>query len=223
MAELEIKRKDGQAAGKHTLSEKLAGASASHTTIHRTIVAEEANARQGTAVTKGRPDVRGGGRKPYKQKKTGNARQGSTRSPHYAHGAMAMPLEMRDYTKKVNKKERRAAILTAFAAHIDAGNVTVVDSIAFADPKTKDALALLKALEVDQNPRVLVILPAYDEVTFKSFRNIPNVTVRTAPASVKEGEDAVKTQAFSARDLLIARKVLIAQEALVKIEEVWAK
>jgi large subunit ribosomal protein L4 len=224
MSEVTIKRQDGKDAGTYTLSEKLAGASASHTTLHRTVVAEEANARQGTQQTKGRSDVRGGGRKPYKQKKTGNARQGSTRSPHYAHGATAMPIVPRDYTKKVNKRERRAAILTSLGAQFDAGNVTVVDSIAFAEPKTKEAIAFLVAIGLADARRVLVILPQYDEVAYKSFRNIKNVEVRTAPASVKAAdEDKVKTQAFSTRDLLLANKVVIAQEALAKIEEVWAK
>ncbi|HEY0867420.1 MAG TPA: 50S ribosomal protein L4 [Fimbriimonas sp.] len=223
MAEVTIKRKDGQDAGTYTLSEKLANVAASHTTLHRTIVAEEANARQGTQKTKGRPEVRGGGRKPYKQKKTGRARQGSTRSPHYAHGAMALAITPRDYTKKVNKRERRAAILTILGAQFDAGNVSVIDAISFAEPKTKEALAFLTAIGLADTRRVLVVLPGYDEVTYKSFRNLPNVVVRTAPASVKGEEEAVKTQAFSARDLLVAHKVVIAQEALAKIEEVWAK
>jgi len=219
MADITIKRKDGQDAGTYTLSEKISGASASHTTIHRAVVAEEANARQGTQKTKGRIDVKGGGRKPYKQKKTGNARQGSTRSPQYAHGATAHHILPRDYTKKVNNRERRAATLTSLAAHFDAGNVTVVDEIAFAEPKTKDAIAFMKAIGLEGARRVLVILPIYDAVTHKSFRNLPNVTVRTAPTNT----EGVKTQAFSARDLLVSHKIVIAQEALTKIEEVWAK
>src|SRR5689334_4255274 len=85
-------------------------------TIHRVVVAEEANARQGTQSAKTRSDARGGGRKPYKQKKTGRARQGTIRAPHYAHGGMALAVKPRDYDKKVNRKERRLALKTAFAA-----------------------------------------------------------------------------------------------------------
>ncbi|HTQ10482.1 MAG TPA: 50S ribosomal protein L4, partial [Fimbriimonadaceae bacterium] len=141
------------------------------------------------------------------------------RAPHYAHGGMALAVAPRDYDKKVNKKERRAAILTAFAAHLEAGNVTVIDALTFAEPKTKQAHEVLKAHGLSDVRRVLVVLPAYDAATFKSFRNIPNVTVRTAPSATQDD----KAQAFSARDALIAHKILIAKEALAKIEEVWAK
>lgn len=216
---LEVKKKDGKSAGTVELSDKIAEATASHATMHRTIVAEEANARQGTQKTKTRSEVRGGGRKPYKQKKTGNARQGSIRAPHYAHGGMALALEPRDYEKKVNKKERRAAILTAFAGQVEAGNVTVAESLTFTEAKTKQAHELLKAYGLSDVRRVLVVLPAYDDVSYKSFRNIKNVTVRTAPTATKEE----KAQAFSARDLLVAHKILIAKDALAKIEEVWGR
>lgn len=223
MAEIEVKRKDGQAAGKVSISEKLAGAPIKSVSIHRAVVAEESNARQGTQQTKSRSTVNGGGRKPYKQKKTGNARQGSTRSPQYAHGAMALPLTPRDYLKKVNRKERRAAIVGALSAQIEAGNVQVVEEIVFAEPKTKQAVDLLTALGVDGIRRVLIILPVYDLVTYKSFRNLPNVTVRTAPSSGANGSETAKTVTFSARDILVAHKIVVAKEALAKIEEVWVK
>ncbi|HSI73243.1 MAG TPA: 50S ribosomal protein L4 [Fimbriimonas sp.] len=219
MAELEIKDKTGKKVGKHKLSEGISGAAVRAVSIHRTVLAEEANSRQGTQKAKTRSEVRGGGRKPYKQKKTGNARQGTIRAPHYAHGGVAFAPVPRDYEKKVNKKERRAAILGALSSHFEAGNVLVVDSILFAEPKTKEALAMLAALGLENQRRVLVVLPSYDAVTLKCFRNLPNVTVRTAP-SVEQG---AKTEAFSTRDVLLAQKIVIAQEALTKIEEVWAK
>jgi large subunit ribosomal protein L4 len=213
----EIKGKDGKSVGSREISAALTTIGASHTTIHRAVVAEEANNRQGTQSAKTRSEVRGGGRKPYKQKKTGNARQGTIRAPHYAHGGMALAVKPRDYSKKVNRREKVAAILSAFAAHVDAGNVTIVDNVAFAAPKTKDAAAMLKALGLGSTRRVLVILPSYDAVTYKSFRNLPNVEVRTAPSR----EEGAKTQAFSARDVLVAHKIVIATDALTKIEEVW--
>jgi large subunit ribosomal protein L4 len=222
MASLEIKDSKGKKVGSQDLSAALTTISASQTTIHRTVVAEEANKRQGTQSAKTRSETRGGGRKPYKQKKTGNARQGTIRAPHYAHGGMAFAVKPRDYTKKVNQRERRAAILSAFAMHVEAGNVTVVDKVAFAAPKTKDAIAFLGALGLGEVKRVLLILPEYDETVLKSFRNLSSVVVRTAPASVKKGEAGPKTQAFSARDVLVAHKIVIAKEALAKIEEVWA-
>ena len=220
MAELIIKDKAGKQVGTHTLSAAFTTVHASLTTIHRTVVAEESNKRQGTQKTKTRSEIRGGGRKPYKQKKTGNARQGSTRSPHYAHGGVAMAVKPRDYDKKVNRRERRAAILASLSAHIEAGNVSVVDAIAFTEPKTKSAVEVLAAVGLVDQRRVLVILPAYDAITYKSFRNLPNVTVRTAPTA---GTTDAKTAVFSTRDLLVAHKIVIAQEALAKIEEVWSK
>ena len=209
MASIEVKDKSGKKVGKHDLSATLTTISASHTTIHRSVVAEEANKRQGTQSAKTRSETRGGGRKPYKQKKTGNARQGTIRAPHYAHGGMALAVKPRDYSKKINIRERRAAILSAFAMHVEADNVTVVDSIKFAEPKTKDATAFLNALGLGEARRVLVI------------RNLGNVVVRTAPATVKRGEEGPKTQAFSARDVLVAHKIVVAKDALAKIEEVW--
>ena len=211
------------ATGNFEVSEKLKNAPAKLVSLHRTVVAEEANRRQGTQSAKTRSEVRGGGRKPYKQKKTGNARQGSTRSPHYTHGGMAMAVKPRDYEKKVNRKERRAAILGALSAHLEAGNVNVVESISFSEAKTRQASDLLKSLGLENQRRVLVILPAYDETTYKCFRNLPNVEVRTAPASVVEGAEAVKTAVFSTRDLMVARKIVVAQEAFSRIQEVWVK
>ncbi len=222
MANYEIKGKNGSVVGNGELSAKIADAVASHTTIHRAVVAEEANSRQGTQSAKTRAETRGGGRKPYKQKKTGNARQGTIRAPHYAHGGMAFAVKPRDYTKKVNKQERRAAILTALSAHFEAGNVTVVDEIAFAEPRTKIAADMLRALGLFETRRVLVILPEYDELAHRAFRNLPNVEVRTAPIG-KDEAATVKGQAFSARDVLVAHKVVIAQGALARVEEVWSK
>lgn len=216
---IEIKTKDGKSAGKHSVSEKITEAQANPHVLHRALVAEEANKRQGTQSARTRSEVSGGGRKPYKQKKTGNARQGSTRAPHYAHGAMALAVKPRGYDKKVNRKERRAAILGALKNKIEGENLVVADTIVFAAPKTKDAAGLLKALDLAGAKRLLIILPKYDETTFKSFRNLPNVEVRTAPSN----EDGAKTAVFSARDVLVAHKVLIAMEALQQIEEVWAK
>lgn len=220
MASIEVKGKDGKKVGSHTLSEALASATASAVSMHRAVVAEEAHTRQGTQKTKTRSEVRGGGRKPYKQKKTGRARAGSTRSPLWAHGGMIHALEPRDYDKKVNRKERRASTLAALAARLEGGDVTVADAIALKEPKTREALALLKAFELDGIRRVLVVLPHVDDAVYKSFRNLGNVTVRTAPG---RAGDEVKTAAFSARDILVAHKILISQDALKRIEEVWAK
>jgi len=221
MATLEIKDHKGKKVGSHEVNKNLSAANPAEAVVHRTVVAEMANARQGTQSAKTRSEVKGGGRKPYKQKKTGNARQGSTRSPHYTHGGMALAVKPRDYDKKVNKKERRAAILGALNLKIETGALVVADSLSFAAPRTKDAATMLKALELSEVKRLLVVLPTHDETTLKCFRNMPNVTVRTAPA--KGDEKDAKTSVFSARDVMVAHKVLIAKDALAKVEEVWAK
>jgi len=220
MASIEVKGKDGKKVGSYDLTKSLDGYTVNPVTIHRTVVAEEANSRQGTQKAKTRSETRGGGRKPYKQKKTGRARQGSIRSPQYAHGGMALAVAPRDYEKKVNRKERRSAILAALVAKVESGDLMVADKILFTEPKTKDATAFLEAMGLANQRRVLIVLPAYDQATYRSFRNLPNVTVRTAPTNGEE--EGVKSVAFSARDLIVAHKVLIAQDALKKIEEVWA-
>lgn len=223
MATIEVKGQDGKKKSTLTLSEGLSSANPAMAVVHRAVVAEEANSRQGTQKAKTRSEVRGGGRKPYKQKKTGNARQGSIRAPHYKKGGMALAVSPRDYEKKVNRKERRAAILGALNAMITSGDVQVADGIVFAEAKTKSALDLLKAFELDKVRRVLVILTSYDEATYKCFRNISNVTVRTAPATPTEEAGGIKTAAFSARDVLVAHKILIDKDALTRVQEVWTK
>lgn len=216
MATLDVKDLKGKAVGKVELGAIAKAEPLAHL-LHKAVVTEEANSRQGTQKTKTRSEVRGGGRKPYKQKKTGNARQGSTRSPHYAHGGMALAIMPRDYTKGFNKKERRAALLGAMNAQVTAGNVIAVDKIVFTAPKTKDAAKFLESVGVAGARRVLVITNTFDEVTFKCFRNLPNVEVRTAPST----EEGAKTNTFSTRDVLVAHKIVIAKDALAAVESVW--
>lgn len=218
MSALDIKDSKGKSVGKFDLKVINKAEPLMHL-LHKAVVTEEANRRQGTQKTKTRSEVSGGGRKPYKQKKTGNARQGSIRAPHYAHGSMALALMPRDYTKGFNKKERRAAILGALNAQISADNVILADKIAFNAPKTKDAAAFLAALGLTNVKRVLVVTNTHDEATFRSFRNIPNVEVRTAPSR----EEGVKTNTFSTRDLLVAHKIVIAKDAMETIESFWGE
>ncbi len=223
MAELEIKDKSGAASGKYSLAEVLASTEISRALLHKAVVTEEANARQGTQSAKTRAEVRGGGRKPYKQKKTGRARQGSIRSPQYTHGGVVFAPKPRDYSKKMNKKEKKAALLNAIALKVQSGDMTVIENFAIEEPKTKHACNLLKTLGLLETRRVLIVLPECDEVTYKAFRNLSNVVVKTAPAIIHaENGEMTKTEAFSTRDLLVAHKIVIAKEALKRIEEVWA-
>lgn len=222
MSTLEIKGKDGKVVGKHELKDALASVKVTPALLHRAVVSEEANARQGTQAAKTRSEVRGGGRKPYKQKKTGNARQGTIRAPHYTHGGVVFAVKPRSYEKKLNRKERRAAIMGALASKIEAGAVIIADKIAFAEPKTKSATELLRKLDLTNVRRLLVVIPEYDDMTYRSFRNIPGVEIRTAPSSKDPEGKAAKTSSFSVRDVLVAHKILIAQDALKRVEEVWS-
>lgn len=218
MPKIEVKNKEGKKVGQIELSDEFMAARPNDHVIHRTVVAEMANSRQGTQSAKTRSEVRGGGRKPYKQKKTGNARQGTTSAPHFAHGGMALAVKPRDYDKKVNKKERISAILGAIATRVESETLIIADSIVFSEAKTKSAISMLKALGVAESRRVLVILEKPDDITFRSFRNLPNVTVRTAPSGDKEA-----SATFSARDILVAHHIVMAQGAFTKIQEVWVK
>ncbi|MCA0361281.1 MAG: 50S ribosomal protein L4 [Armatimonadetes bacterium] len=215
MAQLEIKDSKGKSVGKHTLAAPIAELEVNNMVLHRTVVAEEANSRQGTHSARTRSEAKGGGRKPYKQKKTGNARQGTIRAPHYAHGGMALAIKPRDYSKKVNKKERRLAIIAAFGAKANAGSVEIVKDLVMTAPKTKDAQGFLKALGLDSVKRVLIVIDEHNENVLLSFRNLQNVEIRTAPS--RDG----KASAFSARDILVAHKVILTEAAMKKTEEAW--
>ncbi|MBL8047330.1 MAG: 50S ribosomal protein L4 [Chthonomonas sp.] len=218
MATIEIKDAKGKVVGKHDVSKTVGEVAPLMSVLHRAVVTEQNNSRQGTQSARTRSETRGGGRKPYKQKKTGNARQGTIRAPHYAHGGMAFAVKPRDYSQKLNKKERRLALMGAMNAQVTAGNVVIAETIAFAAPKTKDAIAFLQAMGVADAKRVLIILPEVDGNTHKSFRNLQNVVVRTAPAA----DGSVKTATFSTRDVLVAHKIVVAKDAMAKIEEVWS-
>ncbi len=197
----------GKPVGEYEVSEKLlAGKNA---TLHRTVVAQLAHLRQGTHDTLTRGEVRGGGRKPWRQKHTGRARQGSIRAPHWRHGGVVHGPTPRDYNPIVNKKERRAAIRAALADKIESGALRVVEDLQFPEIKTKHAAAFLKALGVE-NGRVLILLHEPNEVVYKSFRNLPNVLVRIAPA-------------FALHELIPARTVIATRAAVQKMEEVWAR
>lgn len=209
MPTLNVLNRNGKNVGTVELSEQVFGSTINVPVMRRAVLAEEANTRQGTHNTKQRSEVQGGGRKPYRQKKTGRARQGTIRAPHYAHGGVVFGPHPRDYGMKVNRQERRLAIKSALNAKIADGVVTVVDEVAFPEIKTKSAVEFLRSFGADQN-RVLVIIAEHDQNAVKSFRNLPGVTLRAAPN-------------FSTRDLLVARKILVAQAAFKTMEEVWAK
>ncbi|WP_019632616.1 50S ribosomal protein L4 [Actinomadura atramentaria] len=156
------------------LPQEIFGAKVSVPLIHQVVVAQQAAARQGTHATKTRGDVSGGGKKPYRQKGTGRARQGSTRAPQFAGGGIVHGPQPRDYSQRTPKKMKAAALRAALSDRAAHGLVYVVDALAEGDtPKTKTAVAALRG--VTDARRVLVVLDREDEVTWKSLRNEPSV------------------------------------------------
>jgi large subunit ribosomal protein L4 len=208
MATIPLYNIEGKQVGSLPLPDAIFGVDFNEALVHQAIVTEEANARQGTHDTKTRSEVRGGGRKPWRQKGTGRARQGSTRSPHWRHGGVVGGPTPRDYRKAFPAKMRRGAMRSVLSGKVSEGAVIGLEALAFAEVKTKNAVALIKALGLATTRRVLIVIPEYDEVVLKSTRNLPGVELRFAPN-------------FSVRDALTAHKIVLLKDAVAKIEAVW--
>ncbi|MFM8560792.1 MAG: 50S ribosomal protein L4 [Solirubrobacterales bacterium] len=189
---------------KVSLDAEVFGARLNRTLIHESVRAELNARRQGTAATKTRGEVRGGGAKPWRQKGTGRARAGSSRSPIWTGGGTIFGPEPRHYLSKVNRKERRAAMRSALSVHADRGSVAVLDVAAFETPSTKSAAALISAWKAD-GP-VLVVLGADEGQAALSFRNLEDVTVLPA------GEAGVA-------DVVRAGRLLASEAALGELGE----
>jgi large subunit ribosomal protein L4 len=156
--------------------------------VHQAVVRHQANQRQGTADTKTRGRVSGGGRKPFRQKGTGRARQGSTRAPHWRHGGVVFGPHPRDYRQAMPTKMRREALRSALSAQVAEGLVRFVDRIEFAEPKTRLASDLLRNLAIDGS--ALVVTPEVDQLVYRSVRNIPGT--RILPANLINVYEVVK-------------------------------
>ncbi len=175
MPTIKIYNQKGESTGTMELDESVFGVEYNEPLIHQVIVAQMANARQGTKSALTRTEVRGGGRKPWRQKGTGNARQGSIRSPQWKGGGVVFAPKPRSFRKKVNKVVRWSAFTSALSAKVADGNLIVLDKLEV-EPKTKQMAAVLKALKIES--RVLLALPEGSANALKAARNIPNV--RTA-------------------------------------------
>lgn len=208
MVDCIVKDWQGEEAGQASLDLKVASeASASHI-VHRAIVRQMANARQGTASTKTRAEVSGGGRKPWRQKGTGRARAGSNRSPLWRGGGVIFGPKPRDYSTKMNRKERRLALRTAFQSRVE--DLVIVQD--FADqlprPKTKELTQAIARWGIDPTAKILLILSERDETVYLSARNIANLKLLSASG-------------LNVYDLLAADKILVTASALAKIQEVY--
>ena len=197
----------GQQVGEVELSEGVFGVEPNEPAVHAVVVNHLANCRQGTQSALTRAEVSGGGRKPWRQKGTGHARQGSTRAPQWTHGGIVFAPKPRDYSYRVNRKLKRLALKSALSAKAASGDLLVVDNLALDAIKTKDFRAFLSAVKADG--KSLVVTPAKDEIVIKSARNIPGV--ETAMAGL-----------INVYDILKAKYLVLDKEALAVIQEVFA-
>ena len=175
MASLTVKTASGKDSGKVEVADTIFGIQPNVPVMHQVVTAQLAHRRAGTQSTKTRAEVSGGGKKPFRQKGTGGARQGSTRAPHYSGGGIALGPKPRKYSQKTPRKMVRLALNSALSDRNAEGRIIVVDSWGFSGPSTKGAVAALAALGVEG--RVLVVLTNADETAAKSFRNIPEVQI----------------------------------------------
>ena len=207
MANVAVYNMEGVEVGTIELSDAVFGAPVNEHLLHMSVVQQLANSRQGTQKAKTRGEVSGGGRKPWRQKGTGHARQGSTRSPQWKGGGVVFAPQPRDYSFKLNKKEKRAALQGALTGHVGEGSLIVVDELKFDEIKTKrfaEVLANLKA-----TGKTLVVLGDMDQNTILSARNLP--AVKTA-----------QTSELNVYDVLNAETLVLTKDAVAKIEEVYA-
>lgn len=207
MPNLAVLDMTGKEVGSVELSDAIFGIEPNTDAMHQMVVNYLANNRQGTQSALTRSEVSGGGRKPWKQKGTGHARQGSTRSPQWRHGGVVFAPKPRSYRFTVNKKVRRLAMKSAFSSKVLDKELIVIDSIATEEYKTKTIKAMLTAVGADK--KALIVIPEVNDKVIKSARNIPGV--KTAQVNT-----------INVYDILNADKLIIAKDALTKIEEVYA-
>lgn len=200
-------KQDGTQNGDITLNEEIFGIEPNESVVYDAIVMQRASLRQGTHAVKNRSAVRGGGRKPWRQKGTGRARQGSIRSPQWRGGGVVFGPTPRSYSYKLPKKVRRLAIKSVLSEKVAGNNLVAVDALSFDAPKTKEFKQVLTSLSIDS--KVLVVLETENEVAGLAARNLSNVTVTTS--------DNVTVLDVVAND-----KILATQTALTQIEEVLA-
>ena len=208
MPNMKVVNMAGKEVGTIELSEKVFGRKVNEAVLHTAVRAYLMNQRQGTQSTLTRSEVSGGGRKPWKQKGTGHARQGSTRSPQWTHGGIALGPKPRSYRIELNKGIKRAALFSALSSKVAGGEMIVVDNITATEYKTKDMVKMLAA--VGAAKKALVVLPEVNEFVIKSCANI-------------EGVKTTQWNTINVYDILNCDTLIVAQGAVAKIEEVYAR
>ena len=208
MPSLKLYDMKAKAVGDIQLNDNLFGMDYNEALIHQVVVARLANERQGTKSTLTRSEVRGGGRKPWRQKGTGRARQGSIRSPQWVHGGVVFAPKPRDFSKKVNSTAKRVALFSALSEKVRENNVVIVDKFDFAAPKTKEMVAFNKAFGFDKT--VLLVLDG------------ENVNARRA-ASNLQGVETINVDLINTYDVVRYAKVVMSKAAVEKLEEVYGE
>ena len=178
MPSVKLYNMNAEEVGNLKLSDDIFGVEYNEPVIHETIVAQQANERQGTKSTLTRSEVRGHAKKPYKQKHTGNARQGSTKGPHQVGGGVAFAPKPRDFSKKVNKQVKRLALVSALSEKLRQKEITFLDEFKLAEAKTREVEKFLNNFKFDRT--VLIVLPEKNDDVLRASNNIKNVTVATA-------------------------------------------
>ncbi len=206
MASVAVYNMEGNEVGTIELNDAVFGVDVNEHLIHMAVVQHLANKRQGTQKAKTRGEVSGGGRKPWKQKGTGHARQGSTRSPQWKGGGMVFAPVPRDYSFKINRKEKRAALKSALTSKVQDSNLIVVDELKFDEIKTKNFVAVMNNLKVEKG---LVVIEGNDSKVVLSARNLPTI-------------DTIQADEINVYDIMKAKKVVLTKNAVAKIEEVYA-
>ena len=207
MAKIALTNMQGANVGEIELSDGIFAVPMNEPVVHQVIVAQLANKRQGTQSAMGRTEVSGGGKKPWRQKGSGRARQGSIRSPQWTHGGIALGPKPREYGKTVNKKVRRLAMKSALSSKVAAEELIVLDSLEMNEIKTKEVVSVLKALETGK--KVLIVLPEKNETVYRSARNI-------------KGVKTTLVSTLNVYDILNCDSLVVLKDAVSKIEEVYA-
>ena len=207
MPKVTVYNMSGASVGEIELSDAVFGIEPNQVAVHAVVKNYLANQRQGTQSTLTRAEVSGGGRKPWRQKGTGHARQGSIRAPQWYHGGIALGPKPRDYSYTLNKKVKRLAMKSVFSAKVLENNLVVVDEIKVEDYKTKTVVAMLKALNVEG--KAMIVTAEKDAKLVKSAANIPGVTTAF-------------TGSVNVYDMVNAGKLVLSKDAVSKLEEVYA-
>ena len=207
MANVSVYNIEGKEVGTIDLNDAVFGVEVNEHLVHMAVVNQLANNRQGTQKAKTRSEVSGGGRKPWRQKGTGRARQGSTRAPQWTHGGISHGPKPREYGISVNKKVKRLAMKSALSSKVAGNELVVLDKLALSEIKTKEVVKVLGALQTGK--KTLIVLPEKDDTVYRSARNIAGV--KTTLVST-----------LNVYDILNCDTILVLKDAVAKIEEVYA-